>query len=141
MQLKRQPAKFAVVARPCLMKYCSCLLQLMERIMESKYPCPCLNCDRESCKENGSQFRECRKWLTWFRWWWKRFRGALKVVPQEQSTNTEKFYYSHPDHVKRYLQFGPCAGCSAEQNCDTPCKAYLRWYNARMEITRKRVGL
>lgn len=109
--------------------------------MESKYPCPCLKCEREACKENGSQFRECRDWLTWFRWWWKRFRVSLIAAPQNVQFNADKFCYSHPDHVKRYLRNGPCAGCAAVQSCDTPCRAYLRWYDARMEITRKKVGM
>ena len=34
-----------------------------------------------------------------------------------------------------------CDKCSAQERCDIPCKAYLQWYNARMEITRKKVGL
>ena len=109
--------------------------------MESKYPNPCLRCEREACKANGSQFRECREWLTWFRWHWKWFRSALTSAPQTPSLHTDKFCYSHPDHVKRYLQNSPCAKCSAEQYCDRPCKAYLWWYDARIHIARKKVGI
>lgn len=108
--------------------------------MQSKYPSPCLKCDKDYCKKCGDHYKECAEWLTWFRWWWNRFRVTFTAAPKKVQEN-DKFCYSHPDQVKRYLKLGPCAVCSAEQNCDTPCKAYLRWYNGRMEIARKKAGL
>lgn len=109
--------------------------------MLSKYPSPCLSCDKEYCKKNGFSYKQCAQWLTWFRWWWKRFRSAAGVIMVEVPDNPNKFRYSHPDHVKRYLQVSPCAACSVDLNCDKPCRAYLRWYDARMEIVRKKVRM
>ena len=109
--------------------------------MESKYPCPCLKCDREYCKKNGTSYKECAAWLTWFRWWWKRFHSVLTVTPQKIQPQADKFCYSHPDTVRRYLIAGPCKGCKAEKVCDVPCQNYLRWYDARMRIVRKKVGV
>lgn len=106
--------------------------------MESKYPSPCLKCDKEYCKRSGNNYKQCAEWLTWFRWWWKRFHSMLPAVHLHTGF-PDKFCYSHPEDVKRYLRNGPCVGCSAGQSCDTPCRAYLQWYDARMEIVRKKL--
>lgn len=103
----------------------------------SEYPCPCDKCNNKKCKEGGKQCKSCSRYTTWIRWWWKRFKGAF--CPVETPKRKDKFCYSHPDDVKRYLETGPCENCLANTNCDTPCKAYLQWYDARMEIVRKRM--
>ena len=105
--------------------------------MESKYPNPCLRCDKEYCRNGGSNYQECALWLTWFRWWWKRFNSILNEPQKKKFDNDHKFCYVHPDEVKRYLQRSPCKSCSADKNCDIPCRVYLQWYNARMEAARK----
>lgn len=102
------------------------------------YPSPCLKCEREACKKNGSQFRECREWLTWFRWWWKRFRTYSWDEVQRKG---DKLHYAHPDEIRRVLQRNPCEGCRAERGCEIPCRRYLAWYDARMEIVRKKAGM
>ena len=111
--------------------------------MESKYPNPCLSCDKEYCKNGkGQNYKACAEWLTWFRWWWKRFRSVLATAPQKRSPlSKDKFYYSHPDQVRRYAGTHPCKGCRLENDCDTPCGRYLHWYDLRVEIARKKVGL
>lgn len=105
------------------------------------YPSPCLKCDKEYCKKGGSNHKECAEWLTWFRWWWKWFRTNLPKAEAARKERANKFFYAHPDEIKRYINGDPCEGCALKKNCDIPCNAYLRWYDARMEITRKKVGL
>jgi hypothetical protein len=38
------------------------------------------------------------------------------------------------------LKHSPCEKCVAT-DCDTPCSIYLRWYDARIELARKKAGL
>lgn len=113
--------------------------------MQSNYPSPCLRCSRaDTCVGyTGPKGRHlwCQRYETWFKWWWKYFRKVATIGPRDLPDDPSKFRYSHPDRVKQYLQEGPCAKCSAQEYCDNPCKAYLRWYDARMEITRKKVGV
>ena len=58
---------------------------------------------------------------------------------QPRVRETQKFLVFHPDEHRRYLQQHPCGGCPAENFCDQPCEAYLRWYNARLEAARKKM--
>ena len=104
-----------------------------------KYPSPCLKCSKEYCKNGGSNYKECRAWITWFLCWWKHFRSVFVPTPALQQADPNKFTYAHPDETERYLRTSPCESCYAVQTCDVPCKAYLGWYNARMEIVRKKL--
>lgn len=49
-----------------------------------------------------------------------------------------KFRYEHPDIVRRYLAHSPCEKCKHNKTCDTPCDAYLNWYDARIAYARKK---
>lgn len=99
------------------------------------YPSPC-----EKCPRDGS-CGGCLKWEIRYRYRQKQINayakgaGAVKVktVPEN------KFCYSHPDDVRRWLKESPCNGCHANAFCDTPCPIYLRWYDARMQIARRKV--
>ena len=53
----------------------------------------------------------------------------------------ESFVYRHPLEIERYLMQSPCSKCPGEKACDTPCGAYLAWYNARIALARKRLGV
>ena len=95
------------------------------------YPTPCTVCAKaEICKTNG-----CGEYRKWVNSWWKFFKGMFR-----KPVKRDKFRYEHPDHIRQYLQKGPCDKCKAADLCDNPCQAYLRWYDARMEIVRKKVG-
>ena len=63
----------------------------------------------------------------------------VRSVYQPRVVSVEKILVYHPDEYRRYLQQHPCGGCRAEQFCDQPCAAYLRWYNARLEAARKKM--
>lgn len=97
------------------------------------YPTPCTSCAKGLTCNNVSCCRDYKKWLNS---WWKYFKGMFR-----KPVKRDKFRYEHPDHIRRYLQKGPCEECKVAQYCDNPCQAYLRWYDARMEIARKKVGL
>lgn len=49
----------------------------------------------------------------------------------------DKFYYPHPEALRRYLTQGVCGGCWAEAFCHSPCQAYWQWWDARMAVARK----
>lgn len=104
--------------------------------MNSNYPIPCLNCKENHCDQSGSGYRRCSAWRTWFCWWWKRFPKMLTET--KSSACDDKFRYAHPDTIIRYIMTSPCDSCSASVNCDKPCRAYLEWYDVRMEIFRKK---
>ena len=98
----------------------------------SRYPNPCDRCTRASCK-----YQECQEYLKRVRTIWKQFNGyTARSYKAKSNMKREKFIYEHPDLIRRYLQEGPCKKCRTDDNCDTPCGAYLRWWDARMEWLR-----
>ena len=99
-----------------------------------KYPCDTCG---ESCGCAG-----CGKWKKWYRQRQRAINAYAKeaCAVKERPLPENKFCYNHPDTVKRWLKNGPRAGCNAEAVCDTPCPAYLRWYDARIEIARRKLG-
>ena len=98
------------------------------------YPSPCETCD----KQYGC--RGCKDWEIRYRYRQAQINayakracaGKIKPLP------VNKFCYSHPNEVSRWLKESPCTGCNAEAVCETACPAYLRWYDARMQIARRR---
>lgn len=106
--------------------------------MANRYPSPCDSCQKATACTFGYG---CMDWRIRYYYRQKQinayYRKLLQVKPAEEAT----FVYQHPDLIRRYLTEGPCKGCKAEQVCDVPCPAYLRWYDARMKIARKKVGL
>ena len=93
--------------------------------MNSKYPSPCLKCNRaDTCKGyyGNAKYRVwCKDYEVWFKWLWKYFRKALGVEVKPKIDPERK----------------PCERCSADGICDKACLAYLKWYDARMQIVRK----
>lgn len=98
------------------------------------YPSPCEKCDK------GYGCAGCKDWEIRYRYRQKQInayaRGACAVKVKTLPKN--KFCYSHPDDVRRFLKASPCTSCSADAVCDTPCPAYLRWYDARIQIARRK---
>lgn len=62
--------------------------------------------------------------------------GWVRQTYQPRLVTVQKLLVYHPDEYRRYLKRWPCDGCRACLCCDTPCKAYLEWYNRRMEAVR-----
>lgn len=102
------------------------------------YPNPCNACvNGDACKTSNM----CKKYQTWVNTWWSYFKGMFQQAGGCEKTKENKFTYAHPDDIRRSLRKSPCDGCKIAEYCDTPCQVYLRWYDARMEIVRKKVGL
>ena len=99
------------------------------------YPDPCLVCDN-TCRGCG-----CTKWRIRYLYRQKQINEYAKKILRKKAPKTIGFAYSHPDHVAKWLSVSPCNGCKAEHICDTPCEEYLRWYNARINLARKKAGL
>lgn len=99
----------------------------------SDYPHPCDKC--EKC----AQPYGCDEWKMRFRTIWKQFNTYPLRQYKKRKTST-KFAYEHPDMIKRYLDEGPCKRCQFEQVCDVACPRYYGWWDARMEVLRKRYG-
>lgn len=108
--------------------------------MANAYPNPCGKCTSPRCSVSGDGYKNCQAYHTWLNWWWKRFKVIYFRTEKPNSMPQEKFTYEHPDHTRKWLEDGPCNDCRIAESCDTACAAYLRWYDARMEITRKKVG-
>ena len=103
----------------------------------NNYPSPCEKCKNVNCSAGLSvAHKTCNAYRTRLCWLLKRARAALYA---EKKAKKEMFRYEHPDMIRKYLQEGPCGRCTVA-NCDTPCGAYLRWWDARMEVARKKVG-
>lgn len=106
--------------------------------MANTYPSPCDTCKTASSCKRGYG---CVDWRIRYRYMQKQINAFARSLLQAKTTEETMFVYQHPDVIRRYLADGPCKGCKAESVCDTPCPAYLRWWDARMQITRKKVGL
>lgn len=65
----------------------------------------------------------------------------MKYTVHSWQMSDDKFYYPHPEDVRRYLTQGVCGGCWAEGFCRKPCPAYWQWWDARMAVARKLCGL
>lgn len=87
---------------------------------------PCAACPRQ-CGD-----RYCEAYRLWVKEQWARFRGRYMAAYRERLSG-DKFYYAHPDELRRYLREGVCGGCPARRVCENPCPAYWRWWDARME--------
>ena len=103
----------------------------------SDYPNPCDGCDKAACK-----YQKCPQYLKRFRTMWKQFNSyPVRRYRAMKRMKREKYIYEHPDMIRQYLKNGPCAKCKAAGECDTPCPAYWRWWDARMEWLKWRMGL
>ena len=106
-----------------------------------KYPSPCDECDRTSCREQRSTvFRNCKAYIDRYNWVAKR---AKKVMEQGQQKRRMFFRYEHPDIVRSYMKDAevyPCTGCPREKNCSSLCKKYIRWWDWRMAVARRKLG-
>ena len=106
---------------------------------KNKYPCPCNSCENSGCRNGGGYYSKlCQKYQDWIAYWWRRFKRDF-YVPARKPQRTS-FAYAHPTEIEDYLKHSPCDNCKAA-NCDIPCPEYLRWYNARLQVARKKVGL
>ena len=99
------------------------------------YPSPCDTCEKaESCKKRQG----CDAWKTRYHYRQKQINAHFRWSMRTNASSCRSvFAYEHPDTIRRYLQNGPCKGCKAEEACDTPCSAYLRWWDARMEYLER----
>ena len=99
------------------------------------YPSPC-----DTCRQSKDCSHPCDKWKIRYRYRQKQINAYAKGVRvKSRHLPGNKFCYSHPDDVRRWLKESPCTGCHANAFCDTACPVYLRWYDARMQIARRKV--
>lgn len=102
---------------------------------EYNYPNPCDTCE-ECINSHG-----CEKWKIRFLTVWKQIAAYPRRQAKKNQKSRNTFQYEHPDRIRYYLGKSPCEGCKQEKLCDTPCYKYLNWYNARMEVLRKKYGM
>ncbi len=48
---------------------------------------------------------------------------------------------AHPVQYASWLEQGPCRGCPCEGLCDRVCALRARWWDARMDRLKKRLGV
>lgn len=99
------------------------------------YPSPCEKCTRSSCNVGGST--GCDAWQIRYLYRQKQINAYARKVCQPKVVISAKFCCRHPDEERRYLQHSPCEGCKINKICNTPCAAYLQWWDARMEWVRR----
>ena len=96
------------------------------------YPSPCEKCEKDCghiCAAWEKRYRYRQKQINA----WRVKALAVKVKPLPEN----KFCYSHPDDVRRWLKNRPCDECRVNRDCDRPCSAYLYWYDSRMKVARR----
>lgn len=107
---------------------------------QPNYPSPCLKCEKEERCFRQGRHEDCQDWRKWWLWWWKYFQNNLgKDDPAGKKCN--KFRYMHPDHIQKELAKHPCDSCFRKEFCTKPCYKYLAWYDAWVEIARRRLGV
>lgn len=97
------------------------------------YPSPCDSCPR-CFATNG-----CDAWRIRYRYRQRQINAYARKICQPQPVEVKAFCYAHPDEVRRYLQHSPCEGCKVNKICDTPCAAYLQWWDAWMGWFRRKI--
>ena len=99
-----------------------------------KYQYPCDGCTKRIC-----DYRHCGAYCRWISAVWKEF-GRYENRPYwECSADADdKLLYVHPEVFRKYLQSGPCGRCSLEKLCETPCRSYWQWWDARMVWLKKK---
>lgn len=97
------------------------------------YPSPCDKCER-CVASNG-----CEAWKIRYLYRQKQINSYAKNLYKAKPSGQTFFCYEHPDITRRYLADGPCKACAAAEKCSTPCPAYLRWWDARMEIIKDKL--
>lgn len=83
---------------------------------------------------------ECPRWCEWFADRWDDIRKYAMREYKKPVSRREVFVYEHPDVIRDYINNGVCSRCQRNKVCSTPCPAYWRWWDARMEIARMKVG-
>lgn len=102
------------------------------------YPNPCDTCEEAATCARGYG---CEEWKNRYLYRQKQINARAKQQASGSREKQTSFAYEHPDLIRRYISGGPCAECKAQKVCDTPCPSYWRWWDARMEIARKKAGL
>lgn len=107
--------------------------------MKDSDPSPCEKCTRDSCNYGGPG---CEAWRVRYLHRQKQINAYGKRAFSAESGGgaeaaTTHFVYPHPDDTRRYLSHSPCEGCKLNKICDTPCAAYLRWWDTRMKWFRR----
>lgn len=100
------------------------------------YPHPCETCEKaKTCRTMTG----CAAWKIRYRYRQKQINAYAKRKKEEIFAT--KFAYQHPDETRRYLQQWPCEHCEQAEDCDIPCGKYMDWYNARIEVAKKKAGV
>ena len=103
------------------------------------YPNPCTTCETKTADNYCNKFRYCAKYHKWINWNWATFRRYARRA-KEKKAICKTWVYQHPDRAREYLKNGPCKGCKLNDTCDDPCRAYLEWWDARMDYFRSVMG-
>ena len=100
------------------------------------YPSPCDTCEKaDSCALGYG----CEDWRIRYMYRQKQINIYARNLYSEKPSGQAFFCYEHPDEKRRYLAEGPCKRCTAAEMCSTPCPAYLRWWDARMQIIKAKM--
>lgn len=107
------------------------------------YPSPCEKCNSPL----ANCVRDCYAWRARYFVRQKQINAYARKVCRMplnpaigDKSRGQKFYYLHPAEYQDYLRQGPCLECGINHICDTPCAAYLQWWDQRMAWVRRNYG-
>ena len=100
----------------------------MKKTRSGALGCPARCSGRPECEKG-----KCR-WLAAYLARQKWINAYARTVADRQI-----FRYRHPQEQRQFLKEGPCPGCSLEKLCDLPCPEYVRWWDLRMALLRRRM--
>lgn len=106
---------------------------LAEYVGTEEKQSPCLTCSRVRDPDNCEN-KLCKDWQAWFIDRWEAMRANVFAQVRQQKAVAQGaisvggYQYSHPDHVRSYLQKDPCGECVCPKDmCDTPCAVRKAW--------------
>ena len=81
--------------------------------------------------------RKVEKWMDrvmggQFVYRWRKSGKKVEDVP---------FRHVHPDVWRRWIAEGPCRGCPCAPHCDEICALRAAWWDDRMELLRRKLGM
>lgn len=97
---------------------------------------PCRGCPRfpQECHSDG-----CKRWRNYYLERQAMINGYALANFGRPAIDTEELR-QNPEKFQDYLRRSPCQNCRAEEHCDTPCAAYLQWWDERMGWVRRKYG-
>ena len=109
---------------------------------ENKNESPCISCTRVA-DASKCEYKRCLDWQEWFVNRWDSVRNdvrrktAQKCFVESDTISVGGYKYTHPNHIRRFLQNKPCDDCDYKDGpCEEPCTVLVLWETMKKKVTK-----